>query len=132
LKGVNDNSQVMKELMQKLLKIRVKPYYIYQADMALGTGHFRTNVQKGLDLISGLQGHTSGMGVPYFVIDAPGGGGKVRLLPNTVMEHNEKEVIIKNYEGKIFHYPQPTNKSCKSNTLATEELPIADPCKISA
>jgi lysine 2,3-aminomutase len=79
------------------------------------------------------------MGVPYFVIDAPGGGGKVRLLPNTIMEHNEKEVIIKNYEGKIFHYPQPTNKSSKNNTLATEEFPIAteefpiaDPCRISA
>ncbi|MCH2389141.1 MAG: KamA family radical SAM protein, partial [Nitrospinales bacterium] len=132
LKGVNDNSDVMKKLMQKLLKIRVKPYYVYQADMALGTGHFRTNVQAGLDLISSLQGYTSGMGVPYFVIDAPGGGGKVRLLPNTVMEHNEKEVIIKNYEGKVFHYPQPTNKSSKSNTLVTEELPIADPCRISA
>ena len=132
LKGINDNSKVMKELMQKLLKIRVKPYYIYQADMALGTGHFRTNVQKGLDLISGLQGHTSGMGVPYFVIDAPGGGGKVRLLPNTVMEHNEKEVIIKNYEGKTFRYPQPANQSHKSKTLVNEELPIADPCEISA
>ena len=132
LKGVNDNSEIIKELMQKLLKIRVKPYYIYQADMALGTGHFRTNVQEGLDLISSLQGYTSGMGVPYFVIDAPGGGGKVRLLPNTVMEHNEKEVIIKNYEGKIFRYPQPTNKPSKRNALVAEELPITDPCRISA
>ena len=100
--------------------------------MALGTGHFRTNVKAGLDLISSLQGYTSGMGVPYFVIDAPGGGGKVRLLPNTVMEHNEKEVIIKNYEGKTFRYPQPANPSHKSKTLVNEELPIADPCEISA
>jgi len=132
LKGVNDNAKVMKELMQKLLKIRVKPYYIYQADMALGTGHFRTNVQKGLDLISDLQGHTSGMGVPYFVIDAPGGGGKIRLLPNTVMEHNEKEIIIKNYEGKTYRYPQPANKPLKSKTLVNEKLPIHDPCGILA
>ena len=89
-------------------------------------------MQKGLDLISGLQGHTSGMGVPYFVIDAPGGGGKVRLLPNTVLEHNEKEVIIKNYEGKTFRYPQPANQSHKSKMLVNEELPIAGPCEISA
>jgi len=132
LKGVNDNIDIMKKLMHKLLKIRVKPYYIYQADMALGTNHFRTNVQKGLDLISSLQGHTSGMGVPYFVIDAPGGGGKVRLLPNTIIEHNEKEVTIKNYEGKKFTYPQPINESSKSNTLATEIPFTADPCRISA
>ena len=103
LKGVNDDSETMRKLMQKLLKVRVKPYYLFQTDMALGTDHFRTDVQKGLDLISDLQGHTSGMGVPYFVIDAPGGGGKVRLLPDTVIEHNENEVVIKNYEGKLFH-----------------------------
>ncbi len=121
LKGVNDDTGVMKELMHKLLMIRIRPYYIYQADMALGTDHFRTDVQKGLNLISDLQGHTSGMGVPYFVIDAPGGGGKVRLLPNTVIEHNEKEVIIKNYEGKVFRYPQPVRKSAKKKVLVTEE-----------
>jgi lysine 2,3-aminomutase len=132
LKGVNDNPEIMKELMKKLLKIRVKPYYIYQADMALGTNHFRTNVQQGLDLISSLQGHISGMGVPYFVIDAPGGGGKVRLLPNTVIEHNKKEVIIENYEGKKFTYPQPTNGSSKENILVSEKNPILDPCKMSA
>ena len=121
LKGVNDDTGVMKELMHKLLMIRIKPYYIYQADMAMGTDHFRTDVQKGLNLISDLQGHTSGMGVPYFVIDAPGGGGKVRLLPNTVIEHNEKEVIIKNYEGKVFRYPQPVRKSAIKKVPVTEE-----------
>jgi lysine 2,3-aminomutase len=131
LKGVNDDSKIMKALMQKLLKIRVKPYYIYQADMASGTNHFRTNVQKGLDIISDLQGHTSGMGVPYFVIDAPGGGGKVRLLPNTVIEHNEKEVIIKNYEGKVFRYPQPTKSSSEKNRLSNEEMHSnTDTCQI--
>ncbi|MBT4936434.1 KamA family radical SAM protein, partial [Candidatus Peregrinibacteria bacterium] len=131
LKEVNDNSKTMTALMQKLLRIRVKPYYIYQADMASGTNHFRTNVQKGLDLISDLQGHTSGMGVPYFVIDAPGGGGKVRLLPNTVIEHNEKEVIIKNYEGKTFRYPQPTESSSEKNTLSNEAIHSnEDTCQI--
>ena len=133
LKGVNDDSKIIKELMHKLLMIRVKPNYIYQADMALGTGHFRTDVQKGLDLISDLQGHTSGMGVPYFVIDAPGGGGKVRLLPNTVIEHNEKEVIIKNYEGKVFRYPQPTKKAPKKEVSTNEEpVGVADICQMSA
>lgn len=111
LKGVNDDSQVMKELMLKLLKNRVKPYYIYQADMTEGTDHFRTSVQKGLDIIRDLMGHISGMAVPYFVIDAPGGGGKVRLLPNSVVEHNKDEVVITNYEGKVFRYSQPEGKN---------------------
>ena len=133
LRGVNDDSKIMRKLMQKLLLIRVKPYYIYQADMALGTDHFRTDVQKGLDLISDLQGHTSGMGVPHFVIDAPGGGGKVRLLPNTVIEHNEKEVIIKNYEGKVFRYPQPTGQRAKKQDPATEEpVTAVDICQMPA
>ena len=115
LKGVNDDSQVMKELMLKLLKNRVKPYYIYQADMTEGTDHFRTSVQKGLDIIKDLMGHTSGMAVPYFVIDAPGGGGKVRLLPNSVVEHNKDEVVITNYEGKVFRYSQPERKNGNSS-----------------
>ena len=130
LKGVNDDSETMRKLMQKLLKVRVKPYYLFQTDMALGTDHFRTDVQKGLDLISDLQGHTSGMGVPYFVIDAPGGGGKVRLLPDTVIEHNKNEVVIKNYEGKLFRYPQPHQKSEKQ-APAVEESPVsADICQV--
>ena len=115
LKGVNDDSQVMKELMLKLLKNRVKPYYIYQADMTEGTDHFRTSVQKGLNIIKDLMGHTSGMAVPYFVIDAPGGGGKVRLLPNSVVEHNKDEVVITNYEGKVFRYSQPERKNGTSS-----------------
>jgi lysine 2,3-aminomutase len=111
LKGVNDDTRVMRELMLKLLKMRVKPYYIYQADMTLGTDHFRTTVEKSLNIMKDLQGHISGMGVPYFVIDAPGGGGKVRLLPDMVLEHNDKEVVIKNYEGKVYRYPQPQEKT---------------------
>ncbi|MFQ5673718.1 MAG: KamA family radical SAM protein [Nitrospinales bacterium] len=106
LKGVNDDSQTMKTLFQKLLKLRVKPYYLFQADTAMGTGHFRTMVQKGLDIMRDLQGHTSGMAVPHFVIDTPGGGGKVRLLPDSVIEYHDQEVIVRNFEGKVFRYPQ--------------------------
>lgn len=108
LDGVNDDPEVMKRLMQKLLAIRVKPYYIYQADLVLGTHHFRTRVEKGLNIIKALRGHTSGMAVPHYVIDAPGGGGKVAILPHdTVLYMDENEVVIKNYEQKAFSYPQP-------------------------
>ena len=134
MEGVNDNAQVMKQLMIKLLKIRVKPYYIYQADMTLGTNHFRTTVEKSLNIMKDLQGHISGMGIPYFVIDAPGGGGKVRLLPNMVVEHNEKEVVIKNYEGKVFRYPQPTAKNPVNSTptpTANETVAVDNGCPIS-
>ena len=132
LKGVNDNSEVMKGLMLKLLKNRVKPYYIYQADMTEGTDHFRTSVQKGLDIIKDLMGHTSGMAVPYFVIDAPGGGGKVRLLPNSVIEHNEHEVVITNYEGKVFRYQQPNGKNGSSNGISKSKsnLQKQDMCQL--
>ncbi len=134
LKGVNDNSEVMKGLMLKLLKNRVKPYYIYQADMTEGTDHFRTSVQKGLDIIKDLMGHTSGMAVPYFVIDAPGGGGKVRLLPNSVIEHNEHEVVITNYEGKVFRYQQPNGKngSSNGNSKSNSNLQKQDMCQLPA
>ena len=84
LKGVNDDSKTMKELFHKLLQVRIKPYYLFQADMALGTDHFRTDVQKGLDIIKDLQGFTSGMAVPYFVIDTPGGGGKVPAIASAI------------------------------------------------
>jgi len=134
LKGVNDDAKIMRELMVKLLKMRVKPYYIYQADMTLGTDHFRTTVEKSLSIMKDLQGHISGMGVPYFVIDAPGGGGKVRLLPDMVLEHNDKEVVIKNYEGKVFRYPQPQEKTPQNGKkpLSTDETIAADnACQLS-
>src|SRR6185295_12163543 len=107
LRGVNDDPQVMKELMQKLLKARVRPYYIYMADQVAGGEHFRTTVEKGLEIIKALRGWTSGLAVPHFVIDAPGGGGKVPLLPEYVEEINEDEVVFRNYEGKRFVYKQP-------------------------
>src|SRR5437867_1494279 len=107
LRGVNDDPVVMKELMQRLLRARVRPYYIYIADQVEAREHFRTTVEKGLEIIKALRGWTSGLAVPHFVIDAPGGGGKVPLLPEYVEEINEDEVIFRNYEGKRFVYKQP-------------------------
>src|SRR5918996_1877342 len=107
LKGVNDDPKVMMKLMHELLKARVRPYYIYMADQVAGGEHFRTTVQKGLEIIQALRGWTSGLAVPQFVIDAPGGGGKVPLLPEYVEEITEDEVIFRNYEGKRFVYKQP-------------------------
>ncbi|HEV8214923.1 MAG TPA: KamA family radical SAM protein [Gemmatimonadaceae bacterium] len=107
LRGVNDDPQIMKELMQKLLKARVRPYYIYMADQVAGGEHFRTNVEKGLEIVKALRGWTSGLAVPHFVIDAPGGGGKVPLLPEYVEEINEDEVVFRNYAGERYVYKQP-------------------------
>ncbi|MBN1483005.1 KamA family radical SAM protein [candidate division KSB1 bacterium] len=105
LKGINDNVETMKKLMQGLLKIRVRPYYIYQCDPVLGSSHFRTSVKRGLDIIQGLRGHTSGYAVPSYVIDAPGGGGKIPLLPEYFQGWDGQDIVLKNYEGKVFRYP---------------------------
>jgi lysine 2,3-aminomutase len=107
LKGVNDNVETMKRLFQGLLKIRVKPYYLYQCDPVAGTSHFRTTVEKGLEIISGLRGYTTGYAVPTFVIDAPGGGGKVPLLPDNVAGRDGDYILLKNYKGDIYRYPDP-------------------------
>lgn len=110
LKGVNDDPEIMKRLMHQLLLARVKPYYLYQADLTKGTNHFRTTVETGLKIIQSLQGHTSGMAVPHFVIDAPGGGGKIPLLPNDyLLNLDENGAVLKNYENKTYHYPQPAS-----------------------
>ena len=105
LKGVNDDPEVMVELMKKLLAIRVKPYYIYQADLVVGTDHFRTSIKKGLEIISALRGHISGLGVPHYVVDAPGGGGKIALLPDPVVSFDDDEIRLRNYEGGVYSYP---------------------------
>ncbi|MDE0186041.1 MAG: KamA family radical SAM protein [Candidatus Poribacteria bacterium] len=105
LRGVNDDSTVMAELMKKLLKIRVKPYYIYQADLVYGTDHFRTSVKKGLEIVAALRGHISGLGVPHYVIDAPGGGGKIALIPNSIVSFDDEEIKLRNYEGNVYGYP---------------------------
>ena len=107
LRDINDCPVLMKKLVQKLLVIRVKPYYIYQCDMSLGISHFRTTVSKGIEIIENLRGHTSGMAVPTFVIDAPGGGGKIPVMPDYLITSNEKRVILRNYEGVITSYEEP-------------------------
>jgi lysine 2,3-aminomutase len=106
LKGINDRPAVMTKLVHELLKIRVKPYYLYQCDLASGTEHFRTNVSQGIKIIEALRGFTTGYAVPTFVIDAPGGGGKVPINPEYVISRNRKAVIVKNYQGKVFVYPE--------------------------
>lgn len=105
LRGVNDQPMVMVELMKKLLAIRVKPYYIYQADLVFGTDHFRTSVEKGLEIIAALRGHISGLGVPHYVVDAPGGGGKIALIPDPVVSFDDDEIKVQNYEGNVYSYP---------------------------
>lgn len=110
LKDINDNVDTMKRLFHGLLKIRVRPYYLYQCDPIAGSSHFRTPVEKGLEIIKGLRGHTTGLAIPSFVIDAPGGGGKIPLLPEYVMGRYGDEIILKNYEENIFLYPDTSSK----------------------
>jgi lysine 2,3-aminomutase len=106
LKHVNDDAATMKAHVQKLLMCRVKPYYIYQCDLITGSAHLRTSVRKGLEIMEQLRGHTTGYAVPQFVIDAPGGGGKVPINPDYVLSKNEERVVIRNFEGKVFEYPE--------------------------
>ena len=108
LKGVNDNVETQLKLCQGLLRIKVRPYYLFQCDDVQGTEHLHTPVQTGIDIIKGMRGFTSGLAVPTFVIDLPGGGGKVPMQPNYVLSQNEDEMILKNYEGKLFNFRNPT------------------------
>jgi lysine 2,3-aminomutase len=105
MKGVNDDPDVMLELMRKLLTRRVRPYYLYQADITKGANHFRTPVSVGLDIMDKLRGHTSGLAIPHYVIDAPGGGGKIPLLPQYVLGRNGNQIILRNYKYDIYTYP---------------------------
>jgi lysine 2,3-aminomutase len=105
LSGINDDVPTMKALMQGLLRIRVKPYYLYQCDPISGSGHFRTAVERGLEIIKGLRGHTSGYAVPTYVVDAPGGGGKIPLLPKYEVGRDGDDLLLSNYEERIFRYP---------------------------
>lgn len=107
LKGVNDCPNIMKKLMHELLRIRVRPYYIYQCDLSEGISHFRTKVSKGIEIIENLRGHTSGLAVPTFVVDAPGGGGKIPVMPNYMISQNMKKVVLRNYENVVATYSQP-------------------------
>ena len=104
LKGVNDSVEVMMDLVHQLLQMRVRPYYLYQCDQVIGTSHLRVPVEKGLEIIQGLRGFTSGYAVPTYVIDAPGGGGKIPIMPNSVVARDGDDLIIRNYMGKTFHF----------------------------
>jgi lysine 2,3-aminomutase len=107
LKGVNDSVETLKPLFHGLLMRRVRPYYLYQCDPISGSAHFRTTVKKGLEIIEGLRGHTTGYGVPTYVIDAPGGGGKIPLLPDYLVGRDGDDIVLRNFEGSHFRYPDP-------------------------
>ena len=107
LRGVNDNVETMKALTHKLLMCRVRPYYLYQLDLIQGSSHLQVPVAKGLEIIEGLRGHTTGYSIPQYVIDAPGGGGKVPINPDYIIQRNSERVVIRNFEGKTFEYPEP-------------------------
>ena len=111
LRGVNDDPEVMKKLMQELLRCRVRPYYLYQADPVAGAEHFRTSLAKGLEIMRALRGWTSGLAVPHFVIDAPGGGGKIPLVPDYVEAITDREIVLRNYAGKTYRYVFPEEET---------------------
>jgi len=120
LAGVNDCVHIQRDLVQKLVRIRVRPYYLYQCDLVEGAGHFRTPVAKGVEIIEGLRGHTSGYAVPTYVVDAPGGGGKIPVMPNYQISMSDHKIILRNFEGYITTYEEPIEyaphdpKTCKA------------------
>jgi lysine 2,3-aminomutase len=108
LAGVNDCVHIQRDLVQKLVRIRVRPYYLYQCDLVEGSGHLRTPVAKGIEIIEGLRGHTSGYAVPQFIVDGPGGGGKIPVMPNYQISASDHKVVLRNYEGFVTTYEEPT------------------------
>ena len=126
LAGINDCVHIQRKLVQDLVQMRVRPYYLYQCDLVEGAGHFRTPVGKGIEIIEGLRGHTSGYAVPTFVVDAPGGGGKIPVMPNYLISYSDHKIVLRNYEGYITTYEEPieykihdpeTCSYCKSKRL---------------
>ncbi len=122
LAGINDCPHIFRKLVQDLVRIRVRPYYIYQCDLVEGAGHFRTPVAKGIEIIEAMRGHTSGYAVPTFVVDAPGGGGKIPLNPNYLLSMSDHKIVLRNYEGLISTYEEPT-------TYATHDPKTCPYCK---
>lgn len=123
LRGINDCPLTMKQLVHGLVKARVRPYYIYQCDLSQGIGHMRTTVARGLEIIESLRGHTSGYAVPTFVVDAPGGGGKIPVMPNYLISMSDRKVLLRNFEGVISAYTEPANAkaSCTDCSECQEE-----------
>jgi lysine 2,3-aminomutase len=122
LAGINDRVETMKALVHGLLKMRVKPYYLYQCDPILGSAHFRTPVEKGLEIIRGLRGHTTGYAVPTYVIDAPGGGGKIPLLPDYSAGRDGENLLLRNYEGRTYRYPDRAEINCPVSSTGAQAL----------
>ncbi len=116
LRRINSDPIILRSLFHELLKNRVKPYYLYQCDLSEGIEHFRTPVQKGIEIIESLRGHTSGLAVPEFVIDAPGGGGKVPIMPQYLISESDKRVVVRNYRGFMSVYAQPDETDCRCST----------------
>jgi lysine 2,3-aminomutase len=121
LRGINDSVEAQTELCHGLLKIKVRPYYLFQCDEVQGTEHLRTPVEVGIKIIEGMRGHTSGLAIPTFVIDLPQGGGKVPLQPDYILSQTEGELVLRNYEGRIFRYRNPAKPACL-------ELPVEMLC----
>ncbi len=118
LRHVNDHPAVMRALMHKLLACRVRPYYLYQCDLIAGSAHFRTSVRRGLEIMDSLRGHTTGYAVPRYVIDAPGGGGKVPIHPPYILSHNADRVVFRNHEGRVFEYPETPDDPADDRRLS--------------
>ena len=129
LRGVNDDADVMKVLVQKLLRCRVRPYYLYQCDLIQGSSHLRTSVSKGLEIIENLRGHTSGYAIPQYVIDGPGGGGKIPINPNYVVAQTPDSIVLRNYKGDIYEYPEvaPGGQDRAEPTPIYRHLEFLDP-----
>lgn len=115
LRGINDNVYTQRELVHQLVKMRVRPYYLYQCDLSQGIEHFRTKVSKGIEIIEGLRGHTSGFCVPTFVVDAPGGGGKIPVMPQYLISQSPNKVVLRNYQGVITTYKEPNYNTDESS-----------------
>jgi lysine 2,3-aminomutase len=122
LKGVNDSLVEMRELLRALLRIKVRPYYLFHCDPVIGAGHFRTSVWKGLEIMEGLRGHLSGLGVPTYVVDAPHGGGKIPLMPNYLVSMSDDAVVLRNYEGLLIRY-QAEDKAAREDRGAASRTP---------
>ncbi len=127
LRKINSDPIILKKLFHELLKIRVKPYYLYQCDLSEGIGHFRTPVEKGIEIVESLRGHTSGLAVPEFVIDVPGGGGKIPISPQYMISQSDTKVVVRNYEGVIATYPQPQLHDCTCSTTKVIEESMSSP-----
>ena len=126
LRGVNDCPQVMKQLLYDMVKIRVRPYYLYQCDLSMGLEHFRTPVSKGIEIIENLRGHISGFAIPTFVVDAPGGGGKIPVMPQYLISQSPERVVLRNFEGVITTYTQPAEYKSECHCDVCKKVPKSD------